>query len=244
MTCKPAPPAIAKVICSGNFVLDILVRPIDSFPWGTTTRVESIEQHLGGNGANTSYALAKLGVPVQALGMVGVDAFGETVLAVLASAGVDLSGVARSPAGTATSIGLVNSRGERQFLHRLGASAEVFPNPLHFDGRLAEGFSHYHLASPFALPRLRPHLVETLRNAKEAGLTTSLDTQWDAEGRWLETPLAGGAAARCVTAPFAGGQRVAAWGNPPAPACPLWGKRERGIHAYRMMVECQPATPP
>src|SRR6476661_7133557 len=50
------------VLCCGNLVLDIIVRPVDAFPWGTTTLVESIEQHLGGNGANTSYTLGKLGI--------------------------------------------------------------------------------------------------------------------------------------------------------------------------------------
>src|SRR6185295_703341 len=45
----------------------------------------------------------------------------------------------------------------------------------------------------------------------------------------FETPLAGGAAARCVPAPFcwrAACQRRG--GNPPAPAFPRRGKRERG----------------
>ena len=59
------------VICTGNLVLDILVRPVEEPAiWGATTIVESVEQHLGGNGANTSYTLAKLGVPARLLGMV------------------------------------------------------------------------------------------------------------------------------------------------------------------------------
>ena len=46
--------------------------------------------------------------------------------------------------------------------------------------------SRYHLASLFILPRLRTHAPETLARARAAGLATSLDTNWDPEGRWFE----------------------------------------------------------
>ena len=54
---------MSGVLCCGNLVIDILVRPVDRFPWGTTTLVDAIEQHLGGNGASTSYTLGKLELP-------------------------------------------------------------------------------------------------------------------------------------------------------------------------------------
>src|ERR1035438_9572160 len=76
-----APPQ--GVLCCGSIVLDIMVRPVERFQWGTTTWVEDIEINLGGNGANTSYTLGMLGVPVRLLGMVGRDAFGEQALSIL-----------------------------------------------------------------------------------------------------------------------------------------------------------------
>jgi sugar/nucleoside kinase (ribokinase family) len=167
-------------------VLDILVRPVEQFNWGTTTWVDSIEQNLGGNGANTAYTLGKLGVPVRLLGMVGQDPFGEQALSILESGGVDLSFVGRSKAATATSLCPVNSAGNRLFMHRVGSSAEVFPEPVEFTPAMLAGMSHFHLANVFALPQMRRRAPESLRNAREAGLTTSLDTGWDAQGRWLE----------------------------------------------------------
>jgi sugar/nucleoside kinase (ribokinase family) len=76
--------SLSGVICSGNICFDILVRPVDRIEWNRTIWVDSIEQQLGGNGSNTSYTLALLGVPVKLLGMVGQDAFGDQLLAVLA----------------------------------------------------------------------------------------------------------------------------------------------------------------
>jgi sugar/nucleoside kinase (ribokinase family) len=173
------------VLCSGNLVCDLLVRPVDRMVWGTTTLVESLEQHLGGNGSNTSYTLGKLGVRVRLLGVAGRDAFGDYALGQLASAGVDTGGVRRTEAPTAATVVLVRTGGERLFLHRIGCGAEMELTSDEF-GRECAGFSHYHLASPFGLPRLRPRQPELLRRAREAGLTTSIDTHWDSSGRWLE----------------------------------------------------------
>ena len=43
---------------------------------------------------------------------------------------------------------------------------------------------HLHLSSYFLHKALRPDMIELFRRAKEAGLTTSLDTNDDPEGRW------------------------------------------------------------
>ncbi len=173
------------VLCSGSIIFDILVRPVDNAQWGATTLVESVEYHLGGNGANTSTALARLGVPVRLIGVAGDDDQGRGALETLKSRGVDTSHVSRCGAPTATTVVIVNSAGDRQFLHRLGASEQAFPEPLEFNSALVQGASHYHLASLFILPRLRAHAPQTLARARAAGLTTSLDTNWDAENRWM-----------------------------------------------------------
>jgi sugar/nucleoside kinase (ribokinase family) len=180
---KPPPRGI---LCCGNIVLDVMVRPVEQFNWGTTTWVDSIEQNLGGNGANTSYTLGMLGVPARLLGMVGRDAFGDLALSILKSGNVDLSAVGRSQAPTTASICPVNAAGDRLFMHRVGSSVEVFPEPVEFTSSLLEGMSHFHLANVFALPQLRKRAPESIERARKAGLTTSLDTGWDARGRWLE----------------------------------------------------------
>jgi sugar/nucleoside kinase (ribokinase family) len=174
------------VLCCGNIVVDIAVWPVEQFNWGTTAWVDSIEQNLGGNGSNTSYTLGMLGVAVRLLGMVGSDPFGELALSILRSAGVDLTFVGRSQASTTTTICPVNAGGNRLFLHRVGSSAEVFPEPIEFTPAMLAGVSHFHLANVFALPQMRRRAAESVRRAREAGLTTSLDTGWDARGRWLE----------------------------------------------------------
>jgi len=43
---------------------------------------------------------------------------------------------------------------------------------------------HLHLSSYFLHKALRPDMIELFRRAKAAGLTTSLDTNDDPDGRW------------------------------------------------------------
>ena len=173
------------VLCSGSIIYDTLVHPAEQAPWGTTTLVDTIEPHPGGNGSNTSLALAKIGAPVRLLGAVGNDDPGRFLLDALCRAGVDTCAVQSLPGPTAATIALVNGAGDRRFLHRMGVSADAFPEPLDFTPALIAGVAHYHLASLFILPRFRTHAVETLARARAAGLTTSLDTNWDPAGRWM-----------------------------------------------------------
>jgi sugar/nucleoside kinase (ribokinase family) len=180
----PRPPR--AILCCGNISLDIAVRSVEHFTWGTTTWVDSIQQNMGGNGSNTSYTLGMLGVPVRLLGMVGRDEAGERVLSILRAAGVDLEFVGRSKGHTTTTVCLVKPDGNRLFLQQLGSSAEVYPEPIEFTGPMLEGSSHYHQANVFSLPNMRRSAPETLRRAREAGLTPSLDTGWDVRGRWIE----------------------------------------------------------
>jgi sugar/nucleoside kinase (ribokinase family) len=177
---------IPGVLCTGNIVFDMLVHPVDQLRWGATTWVDTIGQSMGGNGANACYALAQLGVPVRLQSVVGDDDYGDQMLAGLRSVGVDTGAVSRVWGSTPTTIALIDSKGDRLFLHKPGVTLVAFPNPLDFESRLIQGVSCYFLANPFALPAFRPFAAETLRRAKAAGLSTSLDAAWDSQGRWFE----------------------------------------------------------
>ena len=177
----------AGVLCCGNLVLDILVRPVTELAWGTTTWVETIDQSIGGNGASTAYALAKLGNPVRLIGCAGIDEFGDRILRTLESAGVDVTHVVRVELATPLTIGLVHPSGDRALLHQPGASLDAFSGGLDLTQDLISDFDRFHLANIFALPCLQPFAAGLLHRAQELGLKTSLDTGWDNRGRWMET---------------------------------------------------------
>jgi sugar/nucleoside kinase (ribokinase family) len=175
---------VAGVLCCGNICYDIPVWPVDRIEWNTTTWVETIADSIGGNGANTSYTLAKLGVNVRLIGIVSSDPKGQELLAALATAGVDTTAIGRSALPTTCTVALVHPSGSRAFLHRPGSSGDLDRDAIMFDRGSA--FSHFHFANPFALPKVRLHGGDIMRAAREAGLTTSLDAGWDSRGRWIE----------------------------------------------------------
>lgn len=177
--------AIGGVVCCGNISYDIPVWPVDQFNWGTTRWVEKIQHNIGGNGGNTSFALAKLGVPVQLHGCIGTDSHGQILLQELQSSAIDISTVQRSELPTNSSVCLVHPSGDRMFLHRPGASRDLDPSRIEFVGN--GQFTHFHMANPFTLPvEIRAQIPAVLQRALAAGLTTSMDAGWDAIARWRE----------------------------------------------------------
>ncbi len=176
----PATVSSATIVC-GNIVYDILVRPVEALRWGGTMIVDRVEHHLGGNAGSTSYTLATLGMPVKLVSLAGSDSKAEFLLSTLRAAGVDTSPMQFTAAPTSTALSLINAHGERALLYHLGASAENLREPF----ELPDGASHFHLAAVYRMRYLRAAAPGILRKAREAGLTTSVDTQWDHEGEWL-----------------------------------------------------------
>ena len=166
---------------------DVLVGPVQEPQWGRTLWVESIVDTFGGNGANTSYVLARLGIPVRLLGAVGDDRAGDEVIAILSEAGVDMQHIVRLRLPTPATVALVHPNGARAFLHRPGASREAFQDPVELSENQTTGCTWFHLANVFGLPALRAQAAALLKQAHEAGLAISIDTGWDSRGEWMTT---------------------------------------------------------
>ena len=171
----------------GSIVQDTAVRSLDGAPdWGTAVNLESISEHLGGNGAVTAYAAARLGSRVRLTGAVGCDAAGDFALTKLQAAGVDTSLVRRErAAATARTVALVRADGQRTFLQAPGATARMSPDDIRFDSAAVADFSLFHYGSIFNLTSLRPYSSQLLSRARAAGLRTSLDLDWDPAGEWI-----------------------------------------------------------
>ena len=85
---------MSEVVCLGIFVADALGRPIDTIPEKARLQLfDRMELHTGGCAVNTGIAMAKLGMNVGVIGKVGDDGFGDFLIKVLSSHGVDTKGV-------------------------------------------------------------------------------------------------------------------------------------------------------
>ena len=112
------------ILCVGQLVADIVVRPVGGLPVpGRTELVEDLQLLAGGCAANTAAVLAKLGAKMRLAALIGQDALGDAVLAELETTGVGLEAVVReADAPTAAAIVLVSDNGERSFFYRNGGN--------------------------------------------------------------------------------------------------------------------------
>jgi sugar/nucleoside kinase (ribokinase family) len=175
---------------------DVVVTGADVTPaFGQQEKlVDGISLVIGGSASITAVAAARLGLRVGLAAAVGADAAGEFMLARLAAEGVDTSAMVVRP-DHATAMTVVLSRGsDRAILTALGSmptltAADVRPAVAALAARSA-GPRHLHVSSYFLLERsLGPELAALFAAARSAGVTTSLDTNWDPDQRWGDENL-------------------------------------------------------
>ncbi len=172
-----------SILCIGQLVADIVVRPVNGLPVpGRTDFVEELQLLAGGCAANTAAVAAKLGAEARVAALIGQDSLGDAALADLRAAGVRLDAVVRDRSvSTSAVVVLVSGTGERSFLYRDGGNERLanrhVPDSVLKEARLV------HVGGAMKLMEL--DLAELLGRAKSFGCTTSLDTDWDARGNWM-----------------------------------------------------------
>jgi sugar/nucleoside kinase (ribokinase family) len=175
---------MVDVVCLGILVADVIARPVEELPHGALSLMEDVSLHGGGCALNTGTGLARLGLSVAVVGKVGEDAFGDFILGVLDERGLGRHGVLRDPTvPTSATVVLVDRAGERSFLHLLGANGTLAADELALDSVLDT--RALHVAGALVMSALDgAPTAELLAEARRRGVHTSLDTVYDATGRW------------------------------------------------------------
>jgi sugar/nucleoside kinase (ribokinase family) len=140
--------------------------------------------HGGGCALNTASVLVKLGLGAAVVGKVGADHFGDVLTKLLDERGVQREGMLRDVGSrTSATVVLVDSAGERTFLHVPGASGTLGPDEL--DPNSLYAGRALHLAGALVMERLDGEpLARVAAEAQRRGILTSLDPVWDPTGRW------------------------------------------------------------
>ncbi len=137
---------------------------------------------LGSSSAIFAHNLSSLGNKVAFSSCIGSDPFGEICIQRLGASGVDLSRVRRLAGKTTGLTIILPQRQQRFILTYPGTMYELSEKDLEL--RYVFDAKHLHVSSYFLQKAIRPRLIDIFRKAKEAGLSTSLDTNDDPEDRW------------------------------------------------------------
>lgn len=172
------------IITFGDMCVDLIVSGGDVVP-----RFGQVEQlvgdytlEMGGSTCIFACQAARLGMRTGLLGKVGPDGFGRLICQRLQDCGVDTQLISVDP-GLKTGLGIaLVKRNDRAILTYLGSLNALTAQDVQ-ESFLASA-RHLHHGSYFLLDKLKPEIPHILQRAKQMGLTTSLDTNWDPQESW------------------------------------------------------------
>lgn len=171
------------VLVAGELNVDLILNQIQGHPEvGKEILAGKMALTLGSSAAIFACNLSMLGMKVAFAGKVGRDGFAESILADLKAKKVDTSSiVSTSAANTGISIAL-NYREDRAMITHPGAMEEFTLGDITDEALSRAG--HLHVSSLFLQKGLKPDIVALYKRARQAGMTTSLDPQWDPAESW------------------------------------------------------------
>lgn len=171
------------VLVVGELNVDLILNQIEKFPEiGKETLASSMNLTLGSSSAIFASNLSTLGTRVAFAGKLGHDNFGDHILSSLKSRGVDTQFVLRSVKHSTGATIVLNFGEDRAMVTYQGAMKYLTLNDIPAYAMLAS--RHLHLSSIFLQTGLTGDLINLFRQAKEQGMTTSIDPQWDPAEKW------------------------------------------------------------
>ena len=172
-----------RVLVVGEINIDLICQGYHAFPSpGREVLVDDFRMVLGSASAICAMGLARLGTPVVFFGKVGDDPAGHFCLDAMRARGIDLAAVvADSKLKTGVTVA-ITSTADRALVSFLGSIASMSEGDV--PRALFSRADHVHVSSYYLQEALRPGVAQLFRDAKAAGLTTSLDPGFDPSERW------------------------------------------------------------
>lgn len=172
------------VVVAGELNIDLILDQLEKFPViGKEILANKITLTLGSSSAIFASNLSSLGVSVSFCGCVGHDNFGDKILNDLSFKNVDTNNIIRSITSDTGITVAFNFNQNRAMVTYPGAMNELKADDI--TDNILQNAKHLHVSSVFLQAALKPGLVDLFTHAKQLGLTTSLDPQWDPAEEWL-----------------------------------------------------------
>ena len=172
------------ILVLGEINPDVIVRAADPRPaFGQVELlVDSIDLVIGSSSAIFACGAARLGLRTAFVGLVGDDPMGRFMLEAMRARGIDVEGCRVDPDVPTGASVILTSGADRAILTASGTMSLLRDEDVP-DG-LVRRARHLHVGSLFLLDALRPRLAARLASARRAGLTTSVDCNWDPRETW------------------------------------------------------------
>lgn len=171
------------VIVVGELNVDLILNQLQSFPvTGKERLAENMSLTLGSSSAIFASNLSSLGLKVSFVGKIGNDLFGNFCKDYLDEKGVDTSMLIQSDDLKTGATIVLNFGEDRANITYQGAMKHLGLQEI--TKEMLSTARHLHFSSYFLQPGFKDDLHHLFEIARGAGLTTSLDVQWDPEEQW------------------------------------------------------------
>jgi sugar/nucleoside kinase (ribokinase family) len=137
---------------------------------------------LGSSSAILAANLSVLGPKVSFIGKVGKDNFADLVLDSFKEKGVDTSNIIQTDEHKTGITVACSYENDRAMVTHPGAMDHLTIEDI--NPEILKEAKHLHMSSVFFQNGLKPDIIDLFKMAKEAGLTTSFDPQWDPAEKW------------------------------------------------------------
>ena len=144
--------------------------------------IDDAELTIGGSAGIFAVGAAKLGLKVTFIGKVGDDHFGHFMKNRMTAQGIDVSGLVIDPS-VKTGLSISLSDGNDRAILTFGGS-NLLLNFQDIDFEIVAQSRHLHSGSFYLLNNIRQDLAIVYKKAKEMGLSTSIDTNYDPKEKW------------------------------------------------------------
>lgn len=176
--------SLGQLLVVGELCVDIIIELDENLRFGQHEQiVPRTTLTMGSSSAITACGAAALDVPTALISVRGDDIFGEFLDAELQARRVDTAHVRVDPAHpTGASTHLTRPDGDRAILTSMGSIGAVTASDV--DRPALDRASHLHVGSYFLQHALQPDASRLFAQARAAGLTTSLDGNFDPAEDW------------------------------------------------------------
>ena len=172
-----------KILVIGELNVDLILNNIEGFPKiGTEIVAESMNFTLGSSSAITASNISAMGIDTSFCGMIGDDDFGNFILKELELKNVKTDFIMRSENHKTGMTVIMNYDQDRANVTYCGAMNALSIDKIPWNN--INDFNHFHFANYFLQPGVQKDIAQVFNRAKDAGLTTSLDLQWDPDSKW------------------------------------------------------------
>jgi sugar/nucleoside kinase (ribokinase family) len=173
------------ILVVGELNVDLILNEIPVRPQlGKEILAGAMNLVLGSSSAILASNIATLGASTAFVGKLGRDDFGDFVLDCLQQKAIDTNYIVRDERVKTGATIILNYPDDRFMITHKGAMDELTIDDVKPD--YLRNARHLHLSSYYLQDGIRKDCPALFKRAKDLGLTTSLDTNWDPEEKWGE----------------------------------------------------------